>query len=165
VSRPNFSIKSLLLLIGFFAVSCASLKGNWYFWPDVVTTLTMLTLTAAGFVGWYSDGNRRAFYCSFAIVGWCYFLLMNLPIFASLKEHLLIRFPLDFIKELVRPDVYNRDPSGNIQNATYVFDYYDQIARCIETVILAAILGCFGARLSETRASRRSPVSPAAKIS
>jgi hypothetical protein len=154
--RPKFTIARLLLFITCLAVTFAALKANSFLYVEILTTITVCALTTAGFVGWYSDGSRRAFWCAFAIVGWGYWLLVTLDVFSMFRTYLQIRWPLDALQRYIRPETFTYDAAGNIQFTPdgNIYYMYQQNARCIEALCLAALFGFLASYLAHKRDSR-----------
>jgi hypothetical protein len=63
----RFSLKWLLLLIGFAALACAALSSASQFWIFSTGTLTLVAVIASGIVATVDRGARQAFAAGFFI--------------------------------------------------------------------------------------------------
>ena len=77
--RPRFTIGSLLVLVVFLAVGLAALRGATEGWDSGVFGLTLLVLLGSVLLAAHRDGPRRAYWLGFALFGWAYLALLEVP--------------------------------------------------------------------------------------
>jgi hypothetical protein len=80
---PRFSIRQLLVATALVAVGIVALRSATSTIAEIAVGLVLATLAAAVLLAIYRDGQRRAFWVGFSMIGWLYLLLCFAPIFGS----------------------------------------------------------------------------------
>jgi hypothetical protein len=96
--RPRFTIGNLLVLVLFLAVGLAALRAASEGWDSAVFGLTLLVMLASVLLAVHRDGPRRAYWLGFALFGWTYLALLEIP---SVAGRLPTAHALAYIDSLV----------------------------------------------------------------
>ena len=81
--RPRFKIRGLLVFVVFLAVGLAALREASEAWDGGVLGLTLLVLLASVLLAVHRTGTARAYWLGFALFGWAYFALLEVPAIAA----------------------------------------------------------------------------------
>lgn len=73
----RFTIRQLLFVTAFLALSCAALLGASSMWGAALWTCLAFYLAVAVLLAIFKDGSARAYWIGFALMGWLYFVLYN----------------------------------------------------------------------------------------
>lgn len=161
--KPQFSIRSLLWLLTFLALSCALLAKPSFFAAGVVWSVSMAVLAMAVVAAVARRGDWRAFWATFAFIGWGHMILALAPWFDDhTGELILSRQLLDALGHVLGHDVADiRTMPGVWRNLSYAHDSnptsasdyltYVVVGQSIITLLLACIAGLFGKFLFATR--------------
>lgn len=94
--RPNairtpfqVSMRVGFVVTAVIAVAIAALRAGDWPWARVLFTLTLGMLLLALLAACYRAGSSRAFWAGFALFGWTYFAISNLPALQSSKHQLI----------------------------------------------------------------------------
>ena len=79
MKRPRFTIRSLLASVVFLAVGLAALRGASAAWDSSVLGLTLVVLLASVLLAVHRTGAARAYWLGFALFGWTYLVLAEIP--------------------------------------------------------------------------------------
>ncbi len=85
----RFSLLMLLGIVALAAVNIAALRTGDWFWCRLLFTLTLTVHLAAILGAVYRRGSVRAFWIGFALFGWTYLLLANVPMFRDRRTSTL----------------------------------------------------------------------------
>jgi hypothetical protein len=106
MSRPRFSIASLLAWVALLGLGIAALRSGSPLWANAWFSLAIGALTVAILAAVYRRGSRRAYWVGFASCGWVYMLLALGPWNESLVgPYLVTTAVLDLLyPHVVPPD-------------------------------------------------------------
>ena len=96
--RPRFTIGSLLVFVLFLAVGLAALRDANEVWDSGVLGLTLQVLLGSVLLAVHRDGPRRAYWLGFALFGWTYLALIEVP---SIAPRLPTTHALAYLDSLV----------------------------------------------------------------
>src|SRR5688500_712555 len=119
---PRFSIRQLLLATAFIAVGCfALLNASAWVAAALFCGLTLI-LSAAVLFAIYRDGERRAFWIGFAVLGWVYLFLCFSGFLSatSLSWHGNITA---LLTGALYDRVYSSEPAPSVPYATSTLTY------------------------------------------
>lgn len=83
MGAPKFSLRALLVLVAVVAIGCFALITANELWLTLVFSLVVGLLLFALVAAVAFDGNNRAFWLSFALVGWAFFWIAEFSPHAS----------------------------------------------------------------------------------
>ena len=110
MSRPRFSIGSLMVVVLFCGVGAAALRSSSGLWAQVLFTLTLAMLGVAALGALYRRGARRASWAGFVLFGGGYLALCFGPWAAGeVRPHLATSALLSYARERIVP----ADPNAN----------------------------------------------------
>lgn len=72
----RFSLKQLLIWMALFGVACVALRSANTTWVSSLLGLTLLILGASLLFALYRDGQSRAYWIGFAMLGWLYVIVL-----------------------------------------------------------------------------------------
>jgi hypothetical protein len=72
----RFSLKQLLIWMALIAVGCVALRSANTTWVSSLLGLTLLILGASLLFALYRDGQSRAYWIGFAMIGWLYLVVL-----------------------------------------------------------------------------------------
>ena len=75
----HFTISGILAFVLFLAVGLAGLKGATEEWDGAILGLTLVALLASVLLAVHARGSRRAYWLGFALFGWAYLALCQVP--------------------------------------------------------------------------------------
>jgi hypothetical protein len=79
VRLPRFTIGGILAIVLFAAVGLAGRKEPTELWDGAVFGLTLVMLLASVLQAVHAGGSRRAYWLGFALFGWAYVALCQVP--------------------------------------------------------------------------------------
>ena len=79
MSRPRFSLGTLLLMVLFAGVAFAALKSPSDTWASALFTAAVAVLLVAVLLAVHRRDRGRAYWLGFALFGWVYFILSLVP--------------------------------------------------------------------------------------
>jgi hypothetical protein len=79
MTRPRFTIRSLLLVIVLVAIAAAALRAADDAWDGGLLGLTLLALLTAILLAVHRADRRRAYWLGFALFGWAYLVASLVP--------------------------------------------------------------------------------------
>jgi hypothetical protein len=150
----RFTLRGLLVAIAFVAVSVvALLYANWY-WVGAARSVVILSLSIAVCGGIFARGAARAFWLGFAILGWIHFASVG---FAHWRGYgyLITDQGISWLHTKVAREqemMPSADdpfgPRGTPLRPIIVrrpdLDYFEKVARCITTIVIAGLGGFVG---------------------
>jgi hypothetical protein len=94
----RFNIASLLVVILFLGVGFAALRESNDYWESAIFTLTVAVLLVSILLAVHGSEARRAFWIGFALFGWCYLALAQVP---PIESRLLTTKGLEYLDSKV----------------------------------------------------------------
>jgi len=107
----RFSIRQLLIGTALLAVAFVALLNASAWWASAMASSALLTFSASIVLAIYRDGQRRAFWIGFSVLGWVYLALLA----ASSALANYVDYPLGrnlLISEQIMGPIYNLAAHG-----------------------------------------------------
>jgi len=109
----RFSIRQLLIVTALLAVAFVALLNASPWWAAAMSSGVLLTLSAAIVLAIYREGQGRAFWIGFSVLGWVYLALLA----ASPMQGNYLDYPLGrnhLINEQIMVPIYNLAAYGYV---------------------------------------------------
>ncbi len=138
----RFSLLMLLGIVALIAVNIAALRTGDWFWCRLLFTLTLTVHLAAILGAVYRRGSERAFWIGFALFGWTYLSLANVPMF-RLAEHQLFGSQVSNLLKGFTPEANDGIAIESSGSRIAIFSFR-QIIHSASALLFASLGGLLG---------------------
>lgn len=145
----RFSLLMLLVIVALAAVNIASLKTGDWLWCRLLFTLTLAVHLVAILGAVYRRGRVRAFWIGFALFGWTYLSLANVPMF-RLAEYQLLGTQVSYLLKDFTPEGNDGLVIDTGGSRISIFSFR-QIIHSTSALIFASVGGIFGVYFQTSR--------------